>query len=61
MMDKMVEVKLTKCLLILPEKVIWKSISPAELAAGIRRGKQRIRGINATAREREKEGICTEQ
>lgn len=50
-MSKMVEIKMTKCLLLIPETLIWNYIPQGELKAGIERGKRRLRGEAVGERE----------
>lgn len=50
-LDRMVEVRMTKCLLILPERVIWK-LPPEELMAAIKRGKHYRRAESTAKREK---------
>jgi len=38
-MERMVEIRITKSILLIPERVLWKYIPADELEAGIKRGK----------------------
>ncbi len=38
-MERLAEIRLTKSILLIPEKVLWKYLPASELEAGIRRGK----------------------
>ena len=40
MAERLAEIRITKSILLIPEKIIWKYIPADELAEGIRRGKQ---------------------
>ena len=39
-MERMAEIKLTKSVLFIPERILWQYIPPEEIEEGIRRGKQ---------------------
>lgn len=38
-MERMAQIKVTKSILLIPEKVLWQYLPSGEIAAGIRRGK----------------------
>jgi hypothetical protein len=42
-MERLAEIRLTKSILLIPERVIWKYLPPSELEAGIKRGKAKKR------------------
>jgi hypothetical protein len=52
-MERLAEIRLTKSILLIPEKVIWKYIPIYELEAGIKRGKLYKR-IEATEKRNRK-------
>lgn len=38
-MERLAEIKVTKSILLIPERVLWQYLPPSEIEAGIRRGK----------------------
>lgn len=52
MSERLAEIKITKSILLIPERVIWKYIPASEIEAGIGRGKARKRGLRAEQYEK---------
>lgn len=53
MSERMAEVKVTKSLLLIPERVLWQYLPAQEIEAGIRRGKG-LKRCEAVERRQEK-------
>lgn len=43
-MERLAEIRLTKAILLVPERVLWKYLPPEEIELGISRGKAYRRG-----------------
>lgn len=43
-MERLAEIRLTKSLLLIPERVLWRYLPPEEIELGISRGKAFRRG-----------------
>ncbi|MGI6588029.1 MAG: hypothetical protein ACOX2N_04460 [Peptococcia bacterium] len=44
-MERLAEIKLTKSLLLIPERVLWKHLPVEEIEKGMLRGKAHKRGL----------------
>lgn len=50
-MERMAEIKITKSLLLIPERILWKYLPANEIEAGIKRGKGYKRTIAVEKRQ----------
>lgn len=58
-LERLAEIRLTKSILLVPERILWKYLPPDEIEAGIGRGKaykrgQRIRDFEERSVENER-------
>lgn len=58
-MERLVEIRVTKSLLLIPERVLWKYLPVSEIEAGIERGKAYKRAVAAEKRQHiERRDFC---
>lgn len=50
-MERLAEIKITKSLLLIPERILWKYLPACEIEAGIKRGKGYKRALACENRQ----------
>lgn len=53
-MERLAEIRITKSLLLIPERILWKYLPASELEAGIGRGKAYKRAVRVEQYEKSK-------
>jgi hypothetical protein len=56
-MERLAEIRLTKSILLIPEKVLWTYLPVSEIEEGIKRGKGYKRGLQAEKRQKGKNEV----
>lgn len=50
-MERLAEIKITKSVLLVPERILWKYLPASEIEEGIRRGKGYRRSLQTEKRQ----------